>query len=70
MLDVDRRIHDSGLASRLLLQVHDELVLEVAPGESDAVRDIVTTAMSGAVDLLVPLEVSVGEGATWEAAGH
>ncbi len=70
MLDVDRLLRDQALSSRLLLQVHDELVLEVAPGESGKVRDIVTTAMSGAVDLLVPLEVSVGEGSTWESAGH
>jgi len=54
----------------LLLQVHDELVLEVAPGESDEVRTLVVDAMSGAVDLRVPLDVSVGEGPTWEAAGH
>jgi len=64
MLDVDRLLRDQALSSRLLLQVHDELVLEVAPGESGKVRDIVTTAMSGAVDLLVPLEVSVGAGST------
>ena len=70
MLDVDRRLRDSGLRSRLLLQVHDELVVEVAPDESDGVRDIVVTAMAGAVDLRVPLDVSVGEGSTWEAAGH
>jgi DNA polymerase-1 len=50
--------------------VHDELVLEVAPGESAEVRDLVVTAMAGAVDLRVPLDVSVGEGANWETAGH
>ncbi|MGA1481134.1 MAG: DNA polymerase, partial [Candidatus Nanopelagicales bacterium] len=70
MLDVDAQLGRRGLDSRLLLQVHDELVLEVAPGESDEVRDIVITAMQGAVDLRVPLDVSVGEGSTWEAAGH
>ena len=70
MLEVDRLIREGGLASRLLLQVHDELVLEVAPGESDRVRDLVVGAMSGAVALSVPLDVSVGEGPTWEAAGH
>jgi DNA polymerase-1 len=70
MLDVDAQLGRRGLDSRLLLQVHDELVLEVAPGESDEVRDIVITAMQGAVDLRVPLDVSVGEGPTWEAAGH
>jgi DNA polymerase-1 len=70
MLDVDRSLRTEGLSSRLLLQVHDELVVEVAPGESDAVRGIVIAAMSGAVDLRVPLDVSVGQGPTWEAAGH
>jgi DNA polymerase-1 len=70
MLDVARHLSDGGFASRLLLQVHDELVLEVAPGESDAVRGIVVTAMGAAVDLRVPLDVSVGEGLTWESAGH
>ena len=70
MLEVDRELHDRRLGSRLLLQVHDELVLEVAPGESDEVRSLVVEAMSRAVDLRVPLDVSVGEGPTWEAAGH
>jgi len=70
MLEVHKRLSSDGMASRLLLQVHDELVVEVAPGESDAVRLIVVTAMSGAVDLRVPLDVSVGEGRTWESAGH
>jgi len=70
MLDVDRALQARGLASRLLLQVHDELVLEVAPGESSEVRELVVAAMSGAADLLVPLDVSVGEGPNWEAAGH
>ena len=45
-------------------------VLEVAPGESAEVRDLVVAAMAGAVDLRVPLDVSVGEGPNWEAAGH
>jgi DNA polymerase-1 len=70
MLEVDRALQDRRLRSRLLLQVHDELVLEVAPGESAEVRDLVVTAMAGAVDLRVPLDVSVGEGANWETAGH
>ncbi len=70
MLEVDRAIRERGLGSRLLLQVHDELVLEVAPGESAEVRALVVAAMSGAVDLSVPLDVSVGEGPNWEAAGH
>ena len=70
MLEVDQALQERRLRSRLLLQVHDELVLEVAPGESAEVRDLVVTAMAGAVDLRVPLDVSVGEGANWETAGH
>jgi len=70
MLEVERALQERRLRSRLLLQVHDELVLEVAPGESAEVRDLVVTAMAGAVDLRVPLDVSVGEGANWETAGH
>jgi DNA polymerase-1 len=58
------------LSSRMLLQVHDELVLEVAEGELDAVTAIVRTHMTGAADLAVPLEVQVGTGANWDAAAH
>jgi DNA polymerase-1 len=54
----------------MLLQVHDELVFEVAPGELDALRELVTEQMCGAYQLSVPLEVSFGTGRTWEDAGH
>ncbi len=70
MIGVSRRFDEEGLASRLLLQVHDELVVEVAPGEVDAVREIVVATMGAAMDLDVPLDVSVGVGDTWESAGH
>ena len=70
MLRVDRSLRENGLSSRLLLQVHDELVVEVADGELDAVSAIVSEGMSGAADLRVPLDVSIGVGPTWEAAGH
>jgi DNA polymerase I len=70
MIEVDQRLRAQGLASRMILQVHDELVCEVAPGELDTVRELVTSCMSQAVDLDVPLGVSVGVGATWEDAGH
>ena len=63
-----RRQH--GLRSRMLLQVHDELVLEVAPGERDALEGVVREAMAGALDLSVPLDVSVGVGSSWEDAAH
>jgi len=76
MLGVDRELSRHGLASRLLLQVHDELVLEVAPGERDEVEAVVRAQM-GAADqavpggaLSVPLDVSVGTGPTWHDAGH
>ncbi|GAA1003628.1 DNA polymerase I [Streptomyces thermogriseus] len=70
MLRVDRALHEAGLASRMLLQVHDEIVLEVAPGEREATEEIVRREMSGAVRLRVPLDVSVGVGPDWESAAH
>ena len=70
MLGVQRELRTQGLATRLLLQVHDELVLEVAPGERDAVEKLVREQMGSAADLSVPLDVSVGVGLTWHAAGH
>ncbi|MFM9134819.1 MAG: DNA polymerase I [bacterium] len=70
MLDVHRGLSERGLRSRLLLQVHDELVLDVAPGELEPVTDLVVASMSGAADLRVPLDVSVGTGATWQEAAH
>ena len=70
MLGVQRAMRGAGLKSRLLLQVHDELVLEVAPGERDAVERIVRHEMGSAYPLDVPLDVSVGFGRTWDDAGH
>ena len=70
MLAVDAAIRDEGLASRMLLQVHDELVFEVAPGEREALEALVRTAMGGAADLTVPLDVSVGTGRSWHDAAH
>ncbi len=70
MLRVDAALRERGLASRLLLQVHDELVLEVATGEREATEQVVREAMGGAIPLSVPLDVSVGVGTTWHAAGH
>ncbi|UGS27413.1 DNA polymerase I [Microbacterium resistens] len=68
------RIHadllDRGLGSRVLLQIHDELVVEIAPGEWDAVEEIVRDRMSGAATLSVPLDVQVGRGADWNEAAH
>ena len=70
MLEVDRALRDEGLRSRMLLQVHDELVFEVAPGELEDLRTLVTSRMCGAFKLSVPLEVSFGTGRSWEEAGH
>jgi DNA polymerase-1 len=69
-LGVDRALRDQGLASRILLQVHDELVFEVAPGELDALRELVREQMTGAYELRAPLEVSMGTGRTLQDAGH
>jgi DNA polymerase-1 len=70
MLNVEKAIAAEGLRSRMLLQVHDELVLEVAPGEKDALEALVRREMAGAASLSVPLEVSVGFGRTWDDAAH
>ncbi|GAA1489525.1 DNA polymerase I [Brachybacterium sacelli] len=70
MLAVEQRMQAAELGSRMLLQVHDELVVEVAPGELEAVREIVVEGMDGAYELSVPLEVGVGIGRTWREAAH
>ena len=70
MLGVDRALRASSMSSRMLLQVHDELVFEVATGEREALEALVREQMAGAADLSVPLDVSVGIGRTWHEAGH
>ncbi|MGW0981086.1 DNA polymerase I [Streptomyces xiamenensis] len=70
MLRVDEALTEQRLTSRMLLQVHDEIVLEVAPGEHEAVEALVREQMPNAVSLRAPLDVSVGWGPTWEAAAH
>jgi len=70
MLRVAAALEASELTSRLLLQVHDELVLEVAPGERDQVDSLVREQMGAAYPLSVPLVVSVGVGRSWQDAGH
>jgi len=70
MLGVDRALRAGGHRSRLLLQVHDELVLEIAPGEREAVEALVRAEMAAAYTMSVPLEVSVGSGRTWDDAAH
>ena len=70
MLRVDAALRDAGVRSRVLLQVHDELVVEVAKGELDKVRRIVEDEMDNAIELSVPLEVSSGHGSNWDEAAH
>ncbi len=70
MLRVDEEIRRSGLRSRMLLQVHDELLFEVAPGELGQLTALVRSAMCGAFTMTVPLEVSMGTGRSWADAAH
>ncbi|WP_277451645.1 DNA polymerase I [Janibacter sp. DB-40] len=70
MLRVDEGLSRSALDSRVLLQVHDELVIEVAPGEAEQVEALVRAEMGAAVEMDVPLDVSIGLGDTWHSAAH
>jgi len=70
MINVDKALKDAGLKSRMLLQVHDELLFEVAPGERDEVEKLAREQMGNAYPLDVPLEVSVGFGRSWDSAAH
>ncbi|SDC19701.1 DNA polymerase I [Actinokineospora iranica] len=70
MLGVHRELKAADLRSRMLLQVHDELVLDIAPGERDEVETLVRTQMGSAFHLRVPLDVSVGFGRSWNEAAH
>lgn len=70
MIGVERALVDAGAKSRILLQVHDELVLEIAPGERDDVERIVRAEMGGAAQMDVPLDVNVGVGRSWHDAAH
>jgi DNA polymerase I len=70
MLAIHREIGAHGLRSRMLLQVHDELLFEVAPGELDRLGQLVRSAMCGAFELTIPLAVSVGTGRSWAEAAH
>ena len=70
MRDISGDIQREGLHSRMVLQVHDELVFEVFSGEKEKLEEIVVRRMGGAADLLVPLDVQVGWGANWDEAAH
>ena len=70
MMNVADTLSEAGLASRLLVQIHDELLLEVASGEAQAVEAIVRDKMATPVELSVPLDVAVGIGQSWQLAAH
>jgi DNA polymerase I len=70
MLDIARDVRGQKLGSRMLLQVHDELIFEVVDGELEALTTIVRNRMSHAADLKVPLDVQIGTGPNWDAAAH
>lgn len=70
MISLHHALNEAELSSRILLQVHDELVLEIAAGEREQVEELVRTHMGTAADLKVPLDVSVGVGRTWFDAAH
>ena len=70
MITIDREIRHRGLVSSMVLQVHDELVFELAPGEREELETIVVSQMGAAAELAVPLDVQVGFGANWDQAAH
>ncbi len=70
MIRVDCAIREAQLESRALLQVHDEIIVELAPGEHEAVTEIVSREMASAASLTVPLDVNVGIGSSWQDAAH
>ena len=70
MMNVVDALSEAGLKSRLLVQIHDELLLEVAPGEATALEAIVRDKMATPVALSVPLDVAVGIGVSWQLAAH
>lgn len=67
---VEEQLRRGGFRSRLLLQIHDELLLEIAEGEESPVRELVTEAMATPVRMSVPLEVAIGVGHSWRSAAH
>ena len=68
LIRIDAGIRERDLASRLILQVHDEVILEVPPDEHDVMAELTLAAMCGACELSVPLKVNVAWGANWDDA--
>jgi DNA polymerase-1 len=70
MLNFEKLASESKLKSRLVLQVHDELIFEVAEGEEELLEKIVKSAMGSAANLSIPLDINVGIGKSWAEAAH
>ena len=70
MLRVQKALESSQLKSRMLVQIHDELLFDMAPGEEKQLRQLIHVEMEGAMQLRVPLEVAIGVGPTWKDAAH
>ena len=70
MIRAEQTLAEAHVKSRIILQIHDELVVEIAPGEGDQVTELVLNAMEHAVGLAVPLDVSCGIGSDWQLAAH
>lgn len=70
MIRIGLKMREGGLESRMILQVHDELVFEVSAGEQEALQKLVVEEMSNAAVLAVPLDVQVGIGSHWDEAAH
>jgi len=68
MIKIYNEINNRGLKSKIIVQVHDELVVDVYPGELDEIKEILKTGMEGVVDLKVPMLVNIESGATWYEA--
>jgi DNA polymerase-1 len=70
MLNVQKALVEGGFKSRLLLQVHDELILEIVTSEEAAITELVRREMGGAFPLRAPLNVGIGVGENWNIAAH
>ena len=70
MLNVEKAMRSENLSSRLLLQVHDELIFEIAKGEHEAMEALVRKQMGSAFELKAPLDVNIGFGKSWDLAAH
>ena len=70
MLNVEKAMKSKNLSSRLLLQVHDELIFEIAKGEHEVMEELVRKQMGSAFELKAPLDVNIGFGKSWDLAAH